>query len=164
MKSLDNISAKVNETFSFKSETIDDLDFTPIDDCHFHILAKGKSYRAELIERDFRNKQFTVKINGSPYVVKLADAYDQMVERLGLSANKAQGAQDIKAPMPGLVLQIMVKDGQAVSAGDPILILEAMKMENVIKAATDGAVAKIEVSAGDAVEKGQLLVKMAEQE
>ena len=163
MKSLDNISAKVNDTFSFDATGIDDLDFTPIDDRHFHILAKGKSYRAELIERDFRKKQFTIKINGSPYVIQLADAYDQMVERLGLSANKVQGAQDIEAPMPGLVLKIMVEDGESVSAGQPILILEAMKMENVIKAATDGVVATIEVTGGDAVEKGQLLVKMTEQ-
>ena len=57
----------------------------------------------------------------------------------------------------------MVKNGETVSAGQPILILEAMKMENVIKAATDGVVATIEVGGGDAVEKGQLLVKMTEQ-
>lgn len=162
MKHLENISAKVNETFSFESDSIDNLDFTPIDDRHFHILADGKSYRAELMEHNFHRKQFVVKINGSRYSIQLADAYDQMVERLGLSAQKNHGAQDIKAPMPGLVLQISVENGETVSEGQPILILEAMKMENVIKAASPGKVASIEVTAGDAVEKGQLLVKMEE--
>lgn len=162
MKHLENISAKVNETFSFDSASIDQLDFTPIDDRHFHILANGKSYRAELVEHNFRRKQFTVKINGSRYNIQLADAYDQMVERLGLSAQKNHGAQDIKAPMPGLVLKISVENGQTVTAGQPILILEAMKMENVIKATSEGKVASIEVAAGAAVDKGQLLVKMEE--
>lgn len=164
MKHLENISAKVNNTFSFDSTSIDELDFTPIDDRHFHILANGKSYRAELVTQDFRRKQFTIKINGSRYDIQLADAYDQMVDRLGLSAQKAQGAQDIKAPMPGLVLQIMVANGDKVTAGQPIIILEAMKMENVIKAATDGQVVNIEVEEGNAVDKGQLLIKMAEHE
>ena len=164
MKHLENISAKVNETFQFDASSINDLDFVAIDDRHFHILADGRSYRAELVDHDFRRKAFTIKINGSRYDIKLADAYDQMVERLGLRAQKAQGAQDIKAPMPGLVLKIMAEDGATVSAGDPILILEAMKMENVIKAATDAQVAKVEVSVGQAVEKGQLLVKMKEVE
>ena len=162
MKHLENISAKVNEIFSFDSDSIDNLNFTPIDDRHFHILANGRSYRAELVEHNFRHKQFTVKINGSRYNIQLSDAYDQMVERLGLSAQKNQGAQDIKAPMPGLVLKISVENGETVTTGQPILILEAMKMENVIKAASDGKVARIEVVPGAAVEKGQLLVKMEE--
>ena len=160
MKSLENISAKVNDNFSFAAHSIEDLDFTRIDDRHFHILAQGKSYRAELIERDFRKKQFTIKINGSPYVIKLADAYDQMVERLGLSANKIQGAQDIKAPMPGLVLQIMVKDGENVSAGQPILILEAMKMEHTLTAPFAGTVDECRTAVDALVDGGSVLITL----
>lgn len=161
MKHLDNISAKVNENFSFTSELIDKIDFIPIDERHFHILSDGKSFRAELIDHDFNRKQFKIKINGNPYTIQLADAYDQMVERLGLSVNKSQGPKNVVAPMPGLVLQLMVAEGDEVTTGQPVLILEAMKMENVIKAATDGTVAAIEVAQGAAVEKGQLLIKMA---
>jgi len=160
MKHLEDISAKVNDRFEFTNEEIDQLDFMPIDDRNFHILSNGKSYRAELVSRNFQRKLFTIKINGTRYDIKLADAYDQMVERLGLGAINTSVATDIMAPMPGLVLQIMAKEGDNVTAGQPILILEAMKMENVIKAAADGTIAKIPVSKGAAVEKGQLLVKM----
>lgn len=160
MKHLENISAKVNDRFEFSSEEMDQLDFTPIDERHFHILTNGKSYRAELVSRDFQRKRFTIKINGSKYEINLADAYDQMVERLGLGAINTAMAADIMAPMPGLVLEVMAKEGESVTAGQPILILEAMKMENVIKAPADGLIAKIPVSKGAAVEKGQLLVKM----
>jgi biotin carboxyl carrier protein len=160
MKHLEDISAKVNNQFEFTNEDIDQLDFTPIDDRNFHILANGKSYRAELVSRNFQRKRFTIKINGSKYEINLADAYDQMVERLGLGAINTTVVSDIMAPMPGLVLQVMAKEGEQVTAGQPILILEAMKMENVIKAAADGVIAKISVSKGAAVEKGQLLVKM----
>lgn len=160
MEHLEDISAKVNDRFEFNSDEIDQLDFTPIDERNFHILANGKSYRAELVSRNFQRKLFTIKINGSKYEIKLADAYDQMVERLGLGAINTTVVADIMAPMPGLVLQVMAKAGDSVAAGQPILILEAMKMENVIKAAADGVIAKIPVSKGAAVEKGQLLVKM----
>jgi biotin carboxyl carrier protein len=160
MKHLEDISAKVNDRFEFTKEDIDQLDFTPIDDRNFHILANGKSYRAELVSRNFQRKRFTIKINGSKYEINLADAYDQMVDRLGLGAINTTMVADIMAPMPGLVLQVMAKEGESVITGQPILILEAMKMENVIKASADGTIAKITVAKGAAVDKGQLLVKM----
>lgn len=160
MRHLDNISAKVNENFEFSNDDLGQLDFTPIDDRHFHILANGKSYRAELVSQNFQLKQFTIKINGSKYNIQLADAYDQMVERLGLGAVNTTVATDIIAPMPGLVLKLMAKEGDTVEAGQAILILEAMKMENVIKAAADGTISSISVEQGAAVEKGQLLIKM----
>ena len=101
-----------------------------------------------------------ININGSRYTVQLSDQYDQLIEQLGLNVVPKQAALDIKAPMPGIVLDIMVKNGQTVEEGTPILILEAMKMENVLKAAAPGLVDTIEVKKGIAVEKGQLLVKI----
>ena len=159
MQHLDNISAKVNDKFAFSDADLGSLDFTRIDDRHFHVLADGVSYRAELVRHDFRRKTFTIKINGGKYDLQLADAYDQMVERLGLSVVDQAPAGDIKAPMPGLVLQLLVETGATVEAGAPLLILEAMKMENVIKAPVAGTVAELPVRQGTAVEKGQLLVK-----
>ena len=162
MQHLENISAKVNEDFSFSQADLTDLDFQPIDKHHFHVLANGKAYRAELVNHNFQRKTFTIKINGSRYEVVLADTYDQMVERLGLGAVNSNAVSDVMAPMPGLVLEMMTKAGEAVTAGQPLLILEAMKMENVIKAAADGIVEEVVVDQGAAVEKGQLLIKMAE--
>ena len=71
-----------------------------------------------------------------------------------------QKVGDIKAPMPGLVIEVAVEIGQTVTKGDKVLILEAMKMENVIKAAGDGVVKAIHTTKGQPVEKGQLLIEM----
>jgi biotin carboxyl carrier protein len=160
MKPVKNITAKVNDQFSFDADQLSDIDMVPIDDRHFHLLSGGKSYRAELVSADHKRKTFTIKINGSKYHVQLADSYDQMVERLGLGVVTAKAAKDVMAPMPGLVLQIMIKSGEEVNEGQPLLILEAMKMENVIKATADGVVAQVEVNKGDAVDKGQMMIKM----
>ena len=65
---------------------------------------------------------------------------------------------DLKAPMPGLVLEVSVEGGQQVSKGDGLLILEAMKMENVIKSPTDGVIKSISVNKGETVEKNQLIL------
>ena len=80
--------------------------------------------------------------------------------RLGLSVGGVQQQNTVKAPMPGLVLQILVEPGQVVQKGDPLLLLEAMKMENVIKAAGHGQVKTVAVEKGAAVDKGQLLLEM----
>jgi biotin carboxyl carrier protein len=160
MQASHSIHAKVNGQFQFTTEELGQLDFIPLDDSHFHILSSGKSYRATLLEADPQRKSFCVAINGSRYDIQLADAYDQMIERMGLSAKVTKQARDVNAPMPGLVLKLMVEPGQAVTAGQALLILEAMKMENVIKAAADATVESVNVHQGDAVEKGYLLIKM----
>jgi biotin carboxyl carrier protein len=79
---------------------------------------------------------------------------------MGLSTNITFQIKEIKAPMPGLVLDLEVEPGQTVSQGDVLLILEAMKMENVLKSPGDGIVKSIAVKKGDAVEKGQILIEM----
>ena len=160
MQQAEKIRAKVNEQFAFTAAELNELDFIPLDDRHFHVLSDGKSYRAELVQAHHQRKAFTIKINGTKFDIQLADTYDQMIDRLGLNVVAKHGAKQVNAPMPGLVLQLMVAAGDTVSAGQALLILEAMKMENVIKAAADGLVASISVQQGDAVEKGQLLIKM----
>jgi len=158
MSSNKELTAKVNQHFSFDHQAMNDIDFLPIDDRHFHILHQNKSYHATLVDTDYEAKQFVIKINGSKYSVELADEYDRLVEQLGLDVTTAHVALDIKAPMPGLVLDILVKKDQEVAEGDPILILEAMKMENVLKAAAPGRIDEIKIGKNAAVEKGQLLV------
>lgn len=137
------------------------LDIIRIDEHTFHIIGSDhKSYHATLIEADFDQKVFHFKINGNSYQVALQDQFDQLVKKLGLSVQVNQQVKDIKAPMPGLVLEILVEPQQEVKKGEPLLILEAMKMENVIKSPADSVVKTIDVSKGVAVEKGQPLIKM----
>ncbi|NRB47566.1 MAG: biotin/lipoyl-binding protein [Saprospiraceae bacterium] len=151
-------SARVNDDFQFDDLSTSGLDVISIDAKHFHLLKDGKSYQAELIQLNPLQKAVTLKINGSTYQVKLQDKYDRLIQKMGLQVKAGQQLKDIKAPMPGLVLDIMVEAGQAVSTGDPLLILEAMKMENVIKAPGDGVIKEVPVQKGAAVDKGQLLV------
>lgn len=158
---MEKISAKVNQTFSFSNEELQNIDFLPIDEHHFHVILNNKSYQAVLLKADYQNKNFRISINGSPYTVQLSDQYDQLVDRLGLNVVAKHAALDINAPMPGLVLDIMVEKGETVEEGTPILILEAMKMENILKATGSGLIESIEIEKGNAVEKGQLLVKVS---
>lgn len=152
--------ATVSEQFEFDTADLANLDIVAIDETHFHILKEGAAFRAEVVQKDFVNKKFTVKINGNSYDIQLADEYDQLVKKLGLTTAVVHKVKDLKAPMPGLVLSIPVEAGQTVHRGDALLILEAMKMENIIKSPGDGVVKAIHIKKGEAVDKGALLMEM----
>lgn len=126
----------------------------------FHLLHKGRSYEAELIEANFEEKSFSIKVNHTVYQLNVRDKYDDLLREMGIDITAGKKVNDIKAPMPGLVLNVAVAEGQAIKKGDPILVLEAMKMENVIKAPADGAIRKISVNKGDKVEKNQVMVSL----
>jgi len=137
------------------------LDLIPDGDSgQFHILHHQRSYRAELVSADYATRQYVLRVNGTIYTVHVGDHYERLVQQLGLSVGGTQHLNTVKAPMPGLVLQILVEPGQMVQKGDALLLLEAMKMENVIKAAGDGQVKTVAVQKGAAVDKGQLLLEM----
>lgn len=154
------VSVNGQHEFDLLPTDAKNLDIVPDADGRFHILHEGKSYHAEVVEVIPTTRQFVLKINGVRFSVKVADHYDRLVEQLGLHTGSSHKANIVKAPMPGLVLNLIAEAGQTVSKGDPLLILEAMKMENVIKAAGDGKVKSIHVQQGAAVVKGQLLLEM----
>lgn len=137
-----------------------DLDIVRIDESHYHVLLDHQSYEARLLNVDYQTKTFHFNINGGHYEVKLADKFDQVVNRLGLTVHSAVRVKDIKAPMPGLVLELQVEPGQTVAKGDPLLILEAMKMENVLRAPGDAVIKAVKVNKGAAVEKNQILIEL----
>ncbi|MFM2268154.1 MAG: hypothetical protein RL757_1595 [Bacteroidota bacterium] len=135
------------------------LDVVAVGNGVFHILKNNKAYQAELLESNYAEKIFVFSINGNPLRVHVGDRYDQLITKMGLDKAKTQKLNEIKAPMPGLVLEISVSVGQNVEKGDKIAILEAMKMENVLKATGEGIVKNIVVEKGQAVEKGQVLIE-----
>ena len=136
------------------------LDILSTSEETFHILKDGTSYTANLLAADFDKKQLTLSINGNKYQVSIEDAYDLLVKKMGLSVGDQQKIKNVKAPMPGLILDILIEPGQSIAKGDQLLILEAMKMENVLKADGEGIVKSVETQKGDAVEKGQILIEM----
>lgn len=124
----------------------------------FHCEIDGVSHEADLVKLDTENKQITLRIKGQKVLVQIQEPVDLLLDKVGLKIEKHKKVNQLKAPMPGLVLRILVEPGQAVSAGEPLLILEAMKMENVFKAHTDVVIKSIPVTEKQAVEKGQDLI------
>ncbi len=125
----------------------------------FTITKNGKTYKADLLKVDYKEKTFLVKVDGKRVNVKVQDRFDLLLSKLGMSGLGSKKINQLKSPMPGLILDILVTPGQLIKAGETILILEAMKMENIIKAPADVTVKNIKITKGKAVEKNELLVE-----
>jgi biotin carboxyl carrier protein len=134
-------------------------DLSKLGEGNFHILKNDRSFSVEVLSLDAATKTVQLKINGQIHDVQVKDRFDLLLEKMGMSNAAANKVNNIKAPMPGLIVGISLEPGDVVSKGDPVLILEAMKMENSIKAPGDGTVRTIKVQRGDRVEKGQVLVE-----
>jgi biotin carboxyl carrier protein len=160
-----NITVNKDKIFEYKEENgrkilnnvFVEADIQSIGDNQYHILYKGNSYRAELLE--FDHKKCKVRINGKTMEVAIKDRNDILLDRMGLSASSHTKIQEIKAPMPGLIIDIKVNVGDEIKNGAPLLVLEAMKMENIIKSPCDGIIEQIFSAKGDIVEKNTLLIK-----
>ena len=145
---------------TLEEKKVQDLDIVALGNNQFHILQNGITYKANLLSADYNNKMLSLEINGNKYDLNIADQYDLLVKKMGLSTGGTQKMKNVKAPMPGLILDILVSPGQSITKGDQLLILEAMKMENVLKAVGDGVVKSVEVKKSAAVDKGQVLIEM----
>jgi biotin carboxyl carrier protein len=124
----------------------------------YHIIHNMGSYNAEVVTFDREAKTAEIKVNGTIYTVTAKDQFDVLLDKLGLSSLNNAKISEVKAPMPGLVLKVFVNEGSEVKKGDNLFILEAMKMENIIKSPADVTVKSIKIKPGDKVEKGQVLI------
>ena len=155
-----HVTVDGKHSFDYDSLLNGQFDVVEKDGRSYHILKDGQSYTAEKIEVDVQKKEVTLRIGNQLHRVKIDDQYDLLVQKMGLSANVLHKISEIKAPMPGLVLSINVEPGQEIVHGQPLLVLEAMKMENVLKSPGEGVVKKIHAIKGNPVEKGQLLIEL----
>jgi biotin carboxyl carrier protein len=135
-----------------------DADIAAHADGSFHVLYKNRSYSITPQSIDHETKTCILKISGKKVTFELKDAYDELLEKMGMGAGAGKKLNEMKAPMPGLVLRLLVKEGDTVKKGDGLLVLEAMKMENILKSTGEGTVKKWHVTEKDKVEKGQLLI------
>ena len=149
-------NSKVSGTLNGKAVEADILN---TGNQEYHLLLNNRSYNILVVKADAAEKKLVVKVNGKKYTLDVKDKYDELLHNLGLDNIATKKINDIKAPMPGLVLNILVSEGQQVKKGDSLLVLEAMKMENVLKSPTDGVIKKIVAIKGNAVEKNQLLIQ-----
>ena len=148
-----------SNTFEFTESDLKKLDAICVEDSKFHVLKDSKPYKTEIVSADFIAKKYTIKVNNNTYEVAISDALDELIKSMGIERGRTKVVNAIKAPMPGLILEISVEVGQTVKENDPLLILEAMKMENSFLSPRDGVIKSIAVEKGNAVDKGQLLVE-----
>jgi len=134
-------------------------DIVPISNGHYHVLFKNKSYKTELVKIDSVAKSVDLKINGERFTVGLKTKFDLLLEKMGINKVSTNTLNYVKAPMPGLIIDLKIKAGDEVKKGDILLILEAMKMENILKSPGNGTVKEVKVKKGDSVEKSQVLVE-----
>jgi len=152
---------RVNEfDFTFTQEAIDAADVLKLSNTNFHLLQNNQSINAVLRQADETYKQQVLEIEGEAYTVQINDELDQMLDTMGYNTDVGTYSKEVKAPMPGLVLQVSVTEGQQVKEGDKLLVLVAMKMENSILAHTNAVIKHIAVRGNQAVEKGQLLMEL----
>ncbi len=150
-----------NETFEFTEIEAKKINSIELENFNHHILQSNKSYNVKIINADFSNALYCLEINGKKLNVKLVSETEQIISNLGIGSNHLKKHNSVIAPMPGLVLDILVKKGQTLKKGDNIMILEAMKMENIIKIQHDSTISEIKVAQGQAIEKGQILFELA---
>jgi biotin carboxyl carrier protein len=136
----------------------------PVDDTLVRVtLPSGKTYevvRRSVVEAD---THLTVKasVNGKVSVATVETREQLLLNKTGRSGAGNQKVRDVKAPMPGLIRRITVEPGQTVAKGDALLVLEAMKMENILKSPADGVVAEVRVTEGQAVGKNDILLRFS---
>lgn len=152
---------KLNETL-FEGSLNEQLikgDFIKINDYQYHLIYNNTSYNIDVVKLNPAEKTIVLKINSIKYTLELKDKYDTLLQSLGMDSGASKKVNQIKAPMPGMVLNVLVNEGSEVKKGDVLLVLEAMKMENMLKSPADGIVKKVAVQKGNAVEKNQLLIQ-----
>ena len=133
----------------------------------FRELRQGELYSMLLDHRSFeavveeRDDLYQVLMEGDMYEVKVTDERSRRLENAFMAFGDSGAEVSIRAPMPGLIARVPVVEGQVVSRGDTLVILESMKMENELKSPRSGTVHRVYVAMGDSVEQNKLLLTIA---
>ncbi|WP_428328623.1 biotin/lipoyl-containing protein [Mucilaginibacter sp.] len=159
---------KVNSDYNFEIDkkgdelTVNGVvlrpDIQQLNASSWHIINELQSYNVEVVNFNSDEKTAEIKVNNHIYKVTAKDQFDVLLDKMGLSSLNATKVSDVKAPMPGMVLKVFVTEGEEIKKGDNLFVLEAMKMENIIKAPADVTVKTVKIKPGDKVEKGQVLM------
>ncbi len=151
---------KVNSNLHFELTAKETLNIdSVVSSTTMHLLKDSTSYHVEISKCNFFEREYTVIVNGTSYEVAIENELDQLISEMGFASQTSKQINILKAPMPGLILEIHVEKGQEVKENESLLILEAMKMENNFLSPRSGIIKYIAVSKGDSVDKGQVLIE-----
>ena len=126
----------------------------------YHVVHNGAEEIIEVLEINLETKELCIRHKHTVYNLEFKNGLDLVLDQMGIKRSSENVNTDVKAPMPGKVIEIKVKEGDVLEKGDTILILEAMKMENVLKAENDCSIKKVHVSSAENVEKNQVLIEL----
>ena len=146
--------------FSFDHQDIDALELFSIGNNRFHYIQNNECFELELIEINRKTKKVDILLNKEKFSFSISGPLELLIEKMGLNESFDNSQKELKAPMPSLILDILIKEGQTVSKNDDLIVLEAMKMENILKSDGEGVVKSIHVSKGDSVDKHQILLEL----
>lgn len=146
------------QEFSFNQKSIDELGLYKQSGNQFHLIHENNSHQADLVDSDFLNRAYSIRVNSNIYNVKIQRPIDEVVHKMGYALRSAKTVDSIKAPMPGIIIDLKVEKGQKVKKGDTLLILEAMKMENAIVSPKDTTIKDVYTIVGETVDKNKLLI------
>ena len=128
------------------------------------VKVNGKEFSVSVLSKS--SDSVVLEIDGKEYQVELENKSSstsfipRKKKKKKAGSDATQNSKEIRAPMPGIVSQVNIKEGDIVSKGDAVLVIEAMKMENNIPSSRDGKISKVHVAKGNDVEKDQLLISI----
>jgi biotin carboxyl carrier protein len=147
------------DSFIFNDVEVE-LDFHTISSDTSILRINGELFTVHLMEVSENKKRVTALVNGKKAELSIHSETDLLLDKMGVGGSAISSAKKIKAPMPGLIVKVLVEIGEEVAKGQVLLNFEAMKMENQLKSPGAGKVKSITIGKGDKVEKGQVLVEM----
>jgi len=150
---LDGAAASVDDAPPVAAH-LDDVEGTPV-----RIVTVGTTVHRVTARRAGERGRYVLRIDGRRYAVDALDERTRAIRDMAAATRVPSGPVPLIAPMPGLVVRVDVKAGDRVTAGQPLVVIEAMKMENELRAPADGVVRAVHASPGTAVEKGTALVE-----
>jgi len=150
----------VNKIHDFNISRSDAEQFdTLISNLTAHVISNYQSETVEILKSDFLNRDYIIKVNGNRYTIHIENELDALISEMGLSLTEEIVTNQIEAPMPGLIIEVIAAKGQEVKKGDFLCVLEAMKMENTILSPRDGVIKTIRILKGQTVDKGAVLIE-----
>ncbi len=127
-----------------------------------YLLTKGdKVYELYVLSESEDGKEIEIQIKQSYFKVNIQNELDLLLNQLGFKSADLKKVKELKSPMPGKIVKVLVNEGDDILTGQPLIILEAMKMENALQALSEGKVGKIMVENGASVNKNDILIKFA---
>jgi biotin carboxyl carrier protein len=133
-------------------------EFQQIDEQSGYIRLGSKTYH--IYDISIKDGELSYTIDGNRFTIPYKDEQAILLSKMGFKSSKSSNQGFIKSPMPGKIIAIRKQQGDTVSAGETVVVLEAMKMENELKSPVNGTVQNIVVSAGQSVEKNTLLLEI----